>query len=198
MARADRRGHARRRSMPPRPMCSARSIGHRPPLPAAPRRGGGMPAPAARAGAPGDREIGAERMQWLRMAAGAAGRGCAWSARWHGAGRVGCEQVERVVSPGGIEAYLISEPSIPFLSLCPALPRRRRARPGGQGRPRLHGRRACSTRAPGELDSQAFRTELEDRAIRLSFDAGRDAFTGQLKTLTRAPRSGPSSCCAWR
>jgi zinc protease len=36
----------------------------------------------------------------------------------------------------------------------------------------------------GELDSQAFRIELEDRAIRLSFDAGRDSFTGQLKTLT--------------
>ena len=36
----------------------------------------------------------------------------------------------------------------------------------------------------GELDSQAFRTELEDLAIRLSFDAGRDEFTGQLKTLT--------------
>ncbi|MGH6944569.1 MAG: M16 family metallopeptidase, partial [Geminicoccaceae bacterium] len=36
----------------------------------------------------------------------------------------------------------------------------------------------------GELDSRAFRTELEDLAIRLSFDAGRDEFTGQLKTLT--------------
>lgn len=36
----------------------------------------------------------------------------------------------------------------------------------------------------GELDSQAFRTELEDRAIRLSFDAGRDEFTGQMKTLS--------------
>jgi zinc protease len=36
----------------------------------------------------------------------------------------------------------------------------------------------------GGLGSQAFRTELEDRAIRLSFDAQRDAFTGQLKTLS--------------
>jgi zinc protease len=37
----------------------------------------------------------------------------------------------------------------------------------------------------GGLDSRAFRTELEDRAIRLSFDAQRDAFTGRLKTLTK-------------
>jgi zinc protease len=37
----------------------------------------------------------------------------------------------------------------------------------------------------GDLDSQAFRTELEDLAIRLSFDVGRDQVTGQLKTLTR-------------
>jgi zinc protease len=36
----------------------------------------------------------------------------------------------------------------------------------------------------GELDSQEFRTELEDLAIQLSFDADRDQFTGRLKTLT--------------
>ena len=36
----------------------------------------------------------------------------------------------------------------------------------------------------GDLDSQAFQTELEDFAIRLSFDAGRDSFSGSLKTLT--------------
>jgi zinc protease len=36
----------------------------------------------------------------------------------------------------------------------------------------------------GDLDSEAFRTALEDNAIRLSFDASRDGFTGDLRTLT--------------
>jgi zinc protease len=36
----------------------------------------------------------------------------------------------------------------------------------------------------GPYDSQAFRAELEDNAIRLSFDADRDGVSGELKTLT--------------
>lgn len=96
-------------------------------------------------------------------------------------------KVEHVVSPGGIEAYLISEPSIPLLSLSlhfkggSALDP-----PGKEGLAYLLS--GLLDEGAGELDSQAFRTELEDRAIRLSFDAGRDAFTGQLKTLTEHRR----------
>jgi zinc protease len=93
-------------------------------------------------------------------------------------------EVERVVSPGGIQAYLLSEPAIPFLSLSLHF------RSGAALDP--IGREGLATMASslldegaGELDSQAFRTELEDLAIRLSFDAGRDEFTGQLKTLTQ-------------
>ena len=36
----------------------------------------------------------------------------------------------------------------------------------------------------GPYDSQAFRAELEDNAIRLSFEADRDGITGELRTLT--------------
>jgi zinc protease len=92
-------------------------------------------------------------------------------------------QVEHVVSEGGIEAYLIHEPSIPFLSLS------LRFRGGSALDP--DGKEGLAymisgllDEGAGELDSQAFRTELEDKAIRLSFDATRDAFTGELKTLT--------------
>jgi zinc protease len=95
----------------------------------------------------------------------------------------GASKVERVVSPGGIEAYLINEPSIPFLSL--ALHFRGGSAldpPGKEGLAYMVS--GLLDEGAGELDSQAFRTELEDRAIRLSFDADRDAFTGQLKTLT--------------
>jgi zinc protease len=91
--------------------------------------------------------------------------------------------VERVVSPGGIEAYLLSEPSIPFLSL--ALQFRGGSALDPAGKEGLaYMVSGLLDEGAAELDSQAFRTELEDRAIRLSFDAGRDQFTGQLKTLT--------------
>jgi len=102
---------------------------------------------------------------------------------------VGTEQakaaakVQQVVSPGGIKAYLISEPGIPFMSLG------MRFKGGAIGDP--EGKEGLASllssvldEGAGDLDSQAFRTELEDLAIRLSFDAGRDSFTGQLKTLT--------------
>jgi zinc protease len=95
----------------------------------------------------------------------------------------GASKVERVVSPGGIEAYLINEPSIPFLSL--ALHFKGGAAldpPGKEGRAYMVS--GLLDEGAGGLDSQAFRTELEDRAIRLSFDAERDSFSGQLKTLS--------------
>lgn len=92
-------------------------------------------------------------------------------------------RVERVVSPGGIEAYLIPEPSIPFLSL--ALHFRGGSALDPAGKEGLaYMVSGLLDEGAGQLDSQAFRTELEDRAIRLSFDASRDAFTGQLKTLS--------------
>jgi zinc protease len=37
----------------------------------------------------------------------------------------------------------------------------------------------------GDLDSQAFQGKLEDLSISLGFDAGRDSFGGDLRTLTR-------------
>ena len=92
-------------------------------------------------------------------------------------------KVQQVISPGGIKAYLISEPAIPFMSLA------MRFQGGAIGDP--EGKEGLANlisglldEGAGELDSQAFRTELEDLAIRLSFDAGRDSFAGDLKTLT--------------
>jgi zinc protease len=92
-------------------------------------------------------------------------------------------EVERVVSEGGIEAYLINEPSIPILSLSLHFKGGSALDPEGkEGLAYMVS--GLLDEGAGDLDSQAFRTELEDKAIRLSFDATRDAFTGQLKTLT--------------
>jgi zinc protease len=92
-------------------------------------------------------------------------------------------KVERVVSPGGVEAYLLSERSIPFLSL--SLQFRGGAALDPAGKEGLaYMVSGLLDEGAGDLDSQAFRTELEDLAIRLSFDSGRDEISGQLKTLT--------------
>jgi zinc protease len=92
-------------------------------------------------------------------------------------------KVERVVSPGGIEAYLIPEHSIPFLSLALHFKGGSALDPAGKEGV-AHMVSGLLDEGAGDLDSQAFRTELEDRAIRLAFEANRDSFTGQLKTLT--------------
>jgi zinc protease len=92
-------------------------------------------------------------------------------------------EVEHVVSEGGIEAYLINEPSIPFLSLSLYFKGGTALDPDGkEGLAYMVS--GLLDEGAGDLESQAFRTELEDKAIRLSFDASRDAFTGELKTLT--------------
>ncbi|MGI9498969.1 MAG: M16 family metallopeptidase [Geminicoccaceae bacterium] len=92
-------------------------------------------------------------------------------------------RVEHVVSEGGIEAYLISEPSIPFMSLSMRFAGGAVSDPEGrEGVANLVS--GLLDEGAGDLDSQAFQTELEDLAIRLSFSAGRDSFAGDLKTLT--------------
>lgn len=120
--------------------------------------------------------------RWWRMVV-AAGLLMAASSLGHAPAAQAASRVEHVISQGGIEAYLISESSIPFLSLS------LRVRggsaldpPGKEGLAYMVS--GLLDEGAGELDSQAFRTELEDRAISLSFDAGRDEFTGRLKTLT--------------
>jgi zinc protease len=96
-------------------------------------------------------------------------------------------RVERVVSPGGIEAYLVREPSIPFLSMSIHFAGGSALDPSGkEGLAYMVS--GLLDEGAGALDSQAFRTELEDLAIRLSFDAERDSFTGELKTLSQHRR----------
>ena len=96
---------------------------------------------------------------------------------------VGATEVQRVISPGGIEVWLVEEHSIPILSL--------RATWRGGGAFDKAGREGTANMAAalidegaGDYDSQAFQTRLEDLSVRLSFGAGMDTFRGTLKTLT--------------
>ena len=96
---------------------------------------------------------------------------------------------QRVVSPGGIEAWLIHDDSNPLLSLSFAFRGGAAEQPEG-----LEGMAALSmsllTEGAGEYDSEAFQDELADRSIELSFSASQDRISGSLLALTR-----PSACC---
>jgi zinc protease len=92
-------------------------------------------------------------------------------------------EVEKVVSPGGIEAWLVEDHSNPIVSLELAF------RGGGaldpQGREGLaHLVSGLLDEGAGPLDSQAFQGRLEDLSITLRFEAGLDTFGGSLRTLT--------------
>jgi zinc protease len=91
--------------------------------------------------------------------------------------------VQRVVSPGGIEAWLVEDHSNPIISLDLAFRGGAALDPTGrEGLANLVS--GLLDEGAGELDSQAFQLRLADLSIRLSFDAGRDTFGGTLRTLT--------------
>jgi len=91
--------------------------------------------------------------------------------------------VERVVSPGGIVAWLVQDHLNPIIDLEVSFAGGASADP--LQRPGLSTMTAALLdEGAGPLPSQAFQAKLEDLAIELSFDSGKDSFRGHLKTLT--------------
>ena len=95
----------------------------------------------------------------------------------------GGSRIQRVVSPGGIEAWLVSEPAIPMVAV----------EVGFEGGGRLDGpdRMGAAYLASGlieegagDMDSQAFARRLEDLSARMSFESGRDGFQVSVRSLT--------------
>lgn len=89
----------------------------------------------------------------------------------------------RVVSPGGIEAWLVEEHAIPILSAQISFRGGAAMDPDDKiGRANMVS--ALLDEGAGDLDSQAFQARLEDLAVHLSFDAGQDTFAADMKTLS--------------
>ncbi len=84
----------------------------------------------------------------------------------------------------GVVAWLKHEPSIPIVAVSALwIGAGAAAEPAGKdGRANMLA--AMLDEGAGALDSQAFQQTLDDNAVRLSFDAGRDSFTMSLQTLT--------------
>lgn len=84
----------------------------------------------------------------------------------------------------GVIAWLKQEPTIPIIAVDAMWTGAgAAAEPAGKdGRASLLA--AMLDEGAGEMDSQAFQQALDDNAVRLGFDAGRDSFTMSLQTLT--------------
>lgn len=92
-------------------------------------------------------------------------------------------EIKRVVSPGGIEAWLVEDHKVPIIALEWAFEGAGASDPKGkEGLANLAAR--TLDEGAGPYDSQTFAARLQDNAIALGFDAGRDAFGGSLRTLS--------------
>lgn len=90
--------------------------------------------------------------------------------------------VRTIRSPGGIEAWLVEDHTVPVVSMSFSFEGGLAYDPPGKpGTGRLVS--MLLDEGAGDMDSQAFQTLLTDNSIGLEFSAGRDAFFGQLKTL---------------
>ena len=92
--------------------------------------------------------------------------------------------VERVKTTGSIEAWLVQDHSNPIITMRFAF--RGGAALDPRGKAGLANLVASTIdEGAGDLDSQSFQKTLEDKAIRIGFDAGLDNFGGRLQTLVR-------------
>jgi len=90
--------------------------------------------------------------------------------------------IEKIVSPAGIEAWLVREQTVPLVSLNYAFH-------GGSSQDDAEKSGAANLAADlldegaGDLDGKTFHERLESHAIELSFHVGRDDFRGSLRAL---------------
>jgi zinc protease len=91
--------------------------------------------------------------------------------------------IQRIVSPGGIEAWLVQEPSVPLIAFDFSFR-------GGANQDPVD-KPGVATMATslldegaGDLDSKSFHERVEAKAIQFGFSANRDQASGSLRTLS--------------
>jgi zinc protease len=91
--------------------------------------------------------------------------------------------IERVISPGGIEAWLVRQPAVPLVAMDFAITGGANEDPADKAGV-AHLVASTIDEGAGDLDAEAYHRRLEDNAIELSFTSYRDQFRGSLRTLT--------------
>jgi zinc protease len=90
--------------------------------------------------------------------------------------------IEKIVSPSGIEAWLVREKSVPLITLNYAFRGGTSQDDAGKSGA-AHFAADLLDEGAGELDSKTFHERLENHAIELGFQVGRDTFHGSLRAL---------------
>jgi zinc protease len=99
-----------------------------------------------------------------------------------GASAASAMTIEKIVSPAGIEAWLVREKAVPLVTLNYAFH-------GGATQDEADKTGTANLAADlldegaGDLDSKAFHERMENHAIELTFQVGRDYFHGSLRSL---------------
>ncbi len=93
-------------------------------------------------------------------------------------------RIEKVVSPAGLEAWLIEDHRIPLITMDFGFAGAGAVQDPADKPGRAHLLSGMLDEGAGEMDSLAFQQRLRELAIRLSFDADRDHFSGRLQTLS--------------
>ena len=92
-------------------------------------------------------------------------------------------KLERVTSPGGIEAWLVESHANPLIAIRFAF--RGGATQDDKGKEGLaYFVSAMMDEGAADLDALAFQEKAQGLAMRMDFDAGRDVMLGNLQTLT--------------
>lgn len=92
-------------------------------------------------------------------------------------------KIQDLVTPGGIKAWLVEEHSVPLMAL-------RFSFKGGNTQDfagkegTAHFLTGMMDEGAGDLDAQAFQGRMEELAMRMSFEDGRDQIYGSFETLT--------------
>lgn len=91
-------------------------------------------------------------------------------------------KIQRLVSPGGIEAWFVQDATVPLIAMEFAFTGGSIQDPAGKG-----GTGALTAEmldeGAGDLDAKTFQERLERRAITISFSLTRDYFRGSMRTL---------------
>jgi zinc protease len=107
---------------------------------------------------------------------------CAAFAVIAGAGAASAMTIEKIVSPSGIEAWLVREKAVPLVTLNYAFH-------GGATQDEANKSGTANLAADlldegaGDLDGKTFHERLESHAIELGFQVGRDYIHGSLRSL---------------
>lgn len=91
--------------------------------------------------------------------------------------------IQRIVSPGGIEAWLVRDTTVPIVAMDFAFQGGADADPAdkpGVGQMVA----ALLDEGAGDLDARAFQERMQDLAVHISFSSSRDHFSGSLRTLS--------------